>query len=325
MLVSAAAVLPFHFDLVPAQGSYREALYARGCFFLSNWTWYHWLGLLAPLVFLAWISRSRIRTITPESRILSSSLVSFGLISIAVAAVLSSSHKLDMFARVQPLRCFHLITLLFMLLLGGVIGQYTGKVRSRALLVIFLCLAGGMFLVNRYTYPFSPHIEVPWAKNSSNPWVNTLLWIRINTPRDSIFAVDSRYFKEPDVDVHGFRAVSERSGPADYFKDGGVAAMFPSLADEWKAMSDATYGLNHFDAADFARLAAKFPVTWTVIRGSAPPGMECPYQQRGYAVCKITTPAPRTNLPPSAGGVNANLSMYQCSIQVSMGWNKNTK
>ena len=57
--------------------------------------------------------------------------------------------------------------------------------------------------------------------------------------------------------------------------------------DERKQMSDATYGLNRFNAADFTRLAREYPVTWTVIRGPAPEGMSCPYQQRGYAVCKI--------------------------------------
>jgi len=63
--------------------------------------------------------------------------------------------------------------------------------------------------------------------------------------------------------------------------------MFPRLAVEWKQMSDATIGLNHFDAEDFARLARKYPVTWAVIRGPAPGGMACPYQQSGFAVCRI--------------------------------------
>lgn len=46
---------------------------------------------------------------------------------------------------------------------------------------------------------------------------------------------------------------------ADYFKDGGVAAMFPNLSVEWKQMNYATYGLNHFRAEDFARLAREYP------------------------------------------------------------------
>jgi hypothetical protein len=100
--------------------------------------------------------------------------------------------------------------------------------------------------------------------------------------------VDSRYFKDEVADVHGFRAVSERSALADYFKDSGVVSLFPGLADEWKQMSNATYGLNQFSADRFRTLKEEYPeVTWTVIHGSAPAGMACPYQQGGYAVCRV--------------------------------------
>jgi hypothetical protein len=291
VMASFAGIVPTGFHFSPAEGPYREALYARDFFFLSNWSWYHWVGMLAPLAILGWFwSRSRngeLRGTTPVFERLCFALIPYGLIAIVVAAIFSSSHAMDMFARLQPLRSFHLITLIFMLYLGGVIGEYLAKGRSWILAVIFIPLAGGMFFVARESYPFSPHVELPWLKTSSNAWVNTLLWIREHTPEDAVFAVDSRYFKEQGVDVHGFRSISERSMPADYFKDGGVAAMFPNLAVEWKQMSNATYGLNHFQHDDFIRLARQYPVTWTVIHGSAPDGMACPYQQRGYAVCKI--------------------------------------
>jgi len=144
-----------------------------------------------------------------------------------------------------------------------------------------------MFVVSRQTYPNSAQVEFP-STTSSNPWVNTLLWVRQNTPPDAVFAVDSRYFEDPVADVHGFRAVAERSALADYFKDGGVVSLFPGLADEWKSMSNATYGLNHFSPAQFQSLREEYPeVSWTVIRGSAPAGMSCPYQQQGYAVCRL--------------------------------------
>ncbi len=144
-----------------------------------------------------------------------------------------------------------------------------------------------MFAVERDTYPYSPHIEWPWLTTSSNAWVNTLIWVRHNTPKNAVFAVDSRYFMEAGVDRQGFRAISRRSELADYYKDGGAVAVFPKLAVEWMQMSDATYGMNHFTAADFTRLAHVYPVTWTVIHGPASASMNCPYQQPGYAVCKI--------------------------------------
>jgi hypothetical protein len=112
--------------------------------------------------------------------------------------------------------------------------------------------------------------------------------VRNNTPQDAVFAVDSRYFMDPGIDVHGFRAIAERSALADYFKDSGVVSLFPALAEEWKQMSNATYGLNHFSAEDFRRLKSEYSaVSWTVVHGPAPAGLECPYQQRGYAVCQL--------------------------------------
>ena len=90
------------------------------------------------------------------------------------------------------------------------------------------------------------------------------------------------------TDVHGFRSISERSSLADYFKDGGVVSLFPGLAEEWKQMSNATYGLNHFSAADFRKLKSEYSaISWTAIHGAAPAGMDCPYQHDGYAVCQI--------------------------------------
>jgi hypothetical protein len=301
---AAGAVLfavPAGFQFTAAQGAYREALYSRGFYFLSTWTWYHWLGLLAPLGLLFWFSRGRLRGTTPAFSKLSLALLPFGAVSILAGAAIASTHRLDMFARLQPLRCFHLITFVFMLLFAGVVGEYVAEKRAWVIPVLCVPLAAGMFLVARATYPMSAQIEWPGRAVSENAWVNTLLWIRQNTPRDAVFAVDSRYFLDPDADVHGFRSLSERSSLADYYKDGGVVAIFPRLADEWKQMSDATAGLNHFNAPDFTRLAHEYPVTWTAIHGPAPAGMDCPYQQSGYAVCRISD-APGLTAAARAGG-----------------------
>ncbi len=287
VLASIAGVLPTGFRLSPATGPYREALFSRDYFFLYNWAWYHWIGLLAPLAILTWFWKGNLRGTLPGFKRISFALIPFGLLSIAVAVVLASSTRFEMFARLQPLRSFHLITLVFVLLFSGVVGEYLGKNRPWAIAALSISLAVGMFIVGRQTYPNSPQIEFP-TKTSSNPWVNTLLWVRQNTPADAVFAVDSHYFRDEVADEHGFRAVSERSALADYFKDGGVISLFPGLADEWKQMSNATYGLNHFSAAEFRNLKKEYPdVNWTVIHGSAPMGMTCPYQQQGYSVCRL--------------------------------------
>jgi hypothetical protein len=279
--------LPDGFRFNPAQGPYREALYARDFYFLFTWTWYDWLGLIAPLAILGWFWKAKPRGTTPAFSRLCLGVIPYGAVSVLFAAIISCSHLFDMFARLQPLRCFHLITFVFLLFLGGVVGEYAAAVGRWIFPVLLVLVAALMFYVERDVYPASAHIEWPWVQTTPNPWINTLLWVRRNTPKDAVFAVDSRYFDEPGVDAHGFRAISRRSTLADYFKDGGAVAIFPDLAPEWKQMTDATYGLNHFTAADFTRLAHIYPVTWAVIHGSVPAGMTCPYRQQGYAVCKI--------------------------------------
>lgn len=286
-LASAIAILPAGLSLAPATGPYREALYSRDYFFLYNWSWYHWIGLLAPLAILYFFWKADLKGTYQAFRRISFAMVPFGLVSIVVAAVFASSNRFEMYARFQPLRSFHLITLVFILLLAGVLGEYLGKRQVWIMPAVSVALAVGMFVVSRQTYPNSPHVEFP-SNTSSNPWVNTLLWVRNNTPKDAVFAVDSRYFKEDVTDVHGFRAISARSALADYYKDSGVVSLFPDLADEWKQMSDSTYGLNHFTLDRFRSLKAEYPqVSWTVIHGTAPLGMECPYEQRGYSVCRL--------------------------------------
>jgi hypothetical protein len=287
LAAGATAILPTGFVLHPSTGAYHEALYTRDYFFLYNWQWYHWLGMLAPLAILAWFWRGKFRGTTREFSLLSFVMIPFGGLSIVAAAFVCSSPMFDNFVRLQPLRTFHLITIVFVVLLGGVFGEFAGRKRPWAVAAFAGSLALGMFFVGRATYPNSPQVELPSA-TSPNAWVNTLLWIRHNTPENAVFAVDSHYLHEDGVDSHGFRAVSERSRLADYYKDSGAASLFPRLAPEWKQMSEATTGLNHFTAADFQRLKHEYPeVSWTLIHGAAPAGLECPRQQQGYAVCRI--------------------------------------
>lgn len=286
-VTAIAGILPTGFHLSPATGPYREALYSRDYFFLYNWEWYHWVGMMAPLAILAWFWRCNLRGTRPGFRQLSFALIPFGIVSILAAVVLCSSPSLEMFARLQPLRSFHLITIVFVLLAGGILGEYAARGRRWVLAAVSIPLAVGMFFVARATYPNSPQIEFP-SETSSNGWVNTLLWIRRNTPVSAVFAVDSRYFKDDGVDVHGFRALSERSALADYYKDSGVVSLFPGLAEEWKQMSNATYGLNRFTVDDFRRLRQQYPVvSWAAVHGDAPAGMDCPFQQRGFSVCRM--------------------------------------
>ena len=110
---SFALILPGGFHLAPAAEPYREALFSRDFYFISTWQWYHWLGMLAPLAILAWFWKANLRETRPGFSRLCFALIPFGLLSIVVALIFSSSHSFDMFARTQPLRTFHLITVIF--------------------------------------------------------------------------------------------------------------------------------------------------------------------------------------------------------------------
>jgi hypothetical protein len=315
-LASFILILPGGFHLSPATGPYREALYSRDYFFLSTWSWYHWLGMLAPLAILAWFWRAKLRNTRQSFACLSFVMIPFGLLSILAAGILSSSHIFDMFARLQPLRSFHLITIVFILLLGGVLGEYLAEKRKWAVAALVAPVALGMCFVDYSTYPASPHIEWPSA-TSTNAWINALLWIRTQTPQDAVFAVDSHYFLAPGVDTHGFRAISERSALADYYKDSGVVSLFPSLAPEWKQMSDATLGLNQFSFQDFRHLQTLYPaVSWTLIHGNAPSGLVCPYRREGYSVCKlppVATGASTASAPNTASHMSQNAPQWHLS------------
>ena len=132
VMASAVGVgfFPSGFHIAPASGPYREALYSRDYFFLYNWTWYHWLGMLAPLAILAWFWRGNIRGTRHGFQLISFALIPFGLLSIAAAGALCSAPEFEMFVRLQPLRSFHLITFIFVLLLAGVAGEYLANARK---------------------------------------------------------------------------------------------------------------------------------------------------------------------------------------------------
>jgi hypothetical protein len=112
-------------------------------------------------------------------------------------------------------------------------------------------------------------------------------WVRDNTPKDAIFALDPNYMQAPEADLHGFRAIAERSALADNVKDSGAVSLFPQLADQWKMQVTAQDGLNDFQVADLENLAKQYPVTWMISRHPGPAGLICPYENHALYVCRI--------------------------------------
>jgi hypothetical protein len=288
--IAAAAWIPGRipkgFDLQPAQGAYRETLHMRTFFFVSQWHWYEWVGVFAPLAVLFGLTRISWRGTLPAFQKIIRTLIPFGICATGIALLLTSTPLFENFVRLQPMRCFHLLYIFLFLLLGGLIGEYCLQKRVWRWAALFLPLAFGMFFLEHNMYPSSRHIEWP-AQRESNEWVQAFLWIRSNTPEDAVFAMDPKYMYLPEEDQHGFRAIAERSRLTDYFKDSGVASLFPSVSEEWERQQMAMEGWSSFTAKDFKRLAQKYPVSWLVLWRPVPAGLECPYKNPHIAVCKI--------------------------------------
>ena len=278
--------LPFLWGFGPATGAAREALLSRSYFFISKWAWYEVFGIFAPLFVLWWFTLQAPRGATPALSRLARTLVPFGLLFTAAGLVLSSVPELENFTRLQPMRSFHLIYMIFFVLLGGVLGERVLLRKPWRWAAVFVPLASGIWLLQAVSFPFSPHLEWPgW--DGGNRWVAAFLWIREHTPKNAVFALDPNYMAAPEDDQHGFRAVAERSALADNLKDSGAVSLFPQLADQWKSQVVAQTGWDGFEFADFRRLARQYPVTWIVARQPNPGGLRCPYMNSELAVCRI--------------------------------------
>lgn len=283
---TALGLLPFGYGFEPARGPAREALLARTYFFVTNWAWYEWIGAIAPLALLAWFSLFRPRGATPGFRRVCRALVPYGLLFTLAALVLAGSPHLETFNRLQPMRAFHLLYCIFFALLGGLMGEYVLRRSLWRWLALFVPLSIGMCFAQTGAYPSSPHVEWPGDRAGSS-WLQAFYWIRANTPKNAVFAMDPNYFALPGVDQHGFRAVAERSVLADNLKDSGPVALFPRLAEEWKRQVSAQSGWDHFGRRDFERLARLYPVTWIITRAPGPGFATCPYRNRDLAVCQM--------------------------------------
>jgi hypothetical protein len=283
---------PFLFEFQPARGPAREALLSRTYFFVSQWTWYEWIGVFAPLALLGWFALADPRGAKPAFRTLARALMPFGLMSTMAGILLTASTRLENYTRLQPMRSLHLIYVIFFLLVGGLVGEYALRKKVWRWVGLFAPLGAAMCLLQISDYPASAHVEWPGAA-PVNRWSDAFLWIRHNTPKNAVFAIDPGYMSLPGEDMHGFRAVAERSILADSVKDSGAVSLFPGLADEWQAQVRSTQGWKHFPLADFERVARQYPVTWFVTEFPRPAGLLCPYHNQTVAVCQLPPVAKR--------------------------------
>src|SRR5258708_27290162 len=214
VFVGALIGLPFLPDFAPVTGAARECMLSRTFFFVSTWAWDERVGGLAPLPGLWWRSVFSPRPTLPAFPQLSSSLIPSGLAFTALALFLAIPVRLEGYNRLQPMRSFHLLYVIFFILLGGLIGEYWIKNRAWRWTAMFVPLALSMILLQESVFPASEHVAWP-GSNNGNTWISAFLWIRSHTPKEAVFAVDPNYMVRPGEDAHGCRAMAERSVLAD--------------------------------------------------------------------------------------------------------------
>ena len=144
--------LPFLMNFAPVTGPARDCLLSRTFFFVTTWTWYQWIGVFAPLALLWRLSVAGPRRTLPAFRRLASSLIPFGLLFTLAAAMLAIP-GLEGYNRLQPMRSFHLLYLIFFILLGGLIGEYWIRSIRWRWAALFVPLALMMVLVQQSHFP----------------------------------------------------------------------------------------------------------------------------------------------------------------------------
>ena len=271
--------------------AYREVLETRSYFFLTNWAWYEWLGLLAPFALLAWMAWVGKRKSLGATTLICQALIVFEAFFFVIALAISMPGRFDNFAELQPMRCLHLLYILMFLLGGGLLGKFVLQRRVWRWALLFVPLCGVMLLAQRVTFPASDYMEWPW-KASNNPWVQAFEWVRANTPEQAYFAMDPNAMQIPGEDEHGFRAIAQRSLLGDGVKDSGAVSMFPNLAEEWREQMRAQRGWKKFQFVDFQRLRTRYGVDWVVLEQPGVAGLACPYGNWRVRVCAISAEAP---------------------------------
>jgi hypothetical protein len=273
--------------LAPAASSaYHEAATRHSYFYIQNWQWYEWLGIVAPLALFWWFGRrARQRQWTMVERV-SRAFVVYGLIFLVASLVVDLPARFEALARLQPLRSLHFLYIVMFAMIGGFLGEYVLRDRVWRWLVLFVPLSIGMFLTQRSLFPASAQVEWPGVA-PRNPWAQAFVWIRQNTPINAVFALDPEYMHIAGEDEIGFRCLAERSRLADGVKDNGVVSMFPPLAEEWWAQLQAQTPWKNLQSEDFSRLKNNYGASWVVVQQPGISGLDCVYQNRAVQVCRI--------------------------------------
>jgi hypothetical protein len=271
--------------IVAGDDAWRAVLESRRHLHVLRWTWYEWIGVLAPLAFLWWMSRRQAKAAPVRKHVAARLLVSTG-VGIAAAVVVTSVPALERLIVTQPMRVLHLVYIVFFLFVGGWLSQIWLRMHPIRWAAVFVPVCAVMFYVQMRTFEGSGHFDWPGAA-PRNAWVQAFVWARENTPADARFAVPSDYMRRAGQDYYGFRAWAERSRTVDDVKDRAVAALSPALA--------LAYGISPYLPARPAReemqvLRREHNVTWAILERPGASELSCPYANDVVVVCRIPEP-----------------------------------
>ncbi len=309
---SLALFLPLGITLRQPSAAYRDIIQMRPYFFILQWHGYEWVGIFAPLLILWWIEQMARKRGMGASAPLCRAIIVYQLVYFALALVMTIPPRFLSLVRYQPMRSLQLVYVVFLLLVGGLLGKWVLRNRVWLWFALFIPLCFGMFYVQRQLFPATPHIEWP-GRVPPNDWLQAFAWIRANTPTGAIFALHPNHMAMRGEDQHGFRVLAERSMLADAVKDSGALTMFPDLplAEHWQQQIQAQQGWENFGAADFQRLHRDWGVTWVVLDQPRPTSLYCPYANRTLRVCRIES--------SDRGSADRDSSDQESSMEASTG------
>ena len=283
--VTVPAALPLWIFEKPSP-LWQKALFSRTYYFLYKWTWYEWLGALAPL-FLFWLlwrkAREHHHTVLARFAL---AVFLYGVFQQLFAMAILAPASLVRLTPLQPMRYLQLVYFFLALIGGCLLGKFLLKTSLRRWALFLLLANGSMFAAQRASFPASQHIEFP-GNSPSGQWLQAFAWVRQSTPVSAYFALDPRYLEAPGADYHSFRALAERSQLCDDIKDTAVVTQVPELAEKWNREVEAQNGWRNFQLADFERLKRDFGVNWTLVSYPQPTGLDCQWHNEALAVCRI--------------------------------------
>jgi hypothetical protein len=281
-----AGMLPLGWLFEPPTKPWLTAINSRPWFRLYDWTWYEWLGAIAPLAIFFAIARIARRQGNHNLAAFATAVLVYGVFQQAVAMVILGPRAWIVLSSLEPMRYLHLVYVFLALVAGAYLGKYVLRARAWRWAVFLLVANGAMFTVQRQLFAGSPHLELPGTA-PNNPWLQAFTWIRQNTPEQAYFVLDPHYMAAPGEDNHSFRALAERSQLADAIKDSAVLTKVPELGPTWERQLEAQKGWAHFQLADFERLKTEFGADWALVDFPAPAGLACRWHNAHLAVCQI--------------------------------------